>query len=395
MHPGRSLNVILALIAVCGVIALALAFGLIRSTDRPTPQEREQAAEQLWRREFGDPAELLAAFPATTDNEAAAVVTELSRTLDRDAGGAPAAAIRTYVVDELARLGGQIAAPPPIVRTFLDAHRGALDAVVDIPATAGPIVWRRDLSRSLGELAPDTRLFGLHRMLMARALSQWHAGDASAADRTLLAGWALVAGLRERPDVTSQLLAVSLMHGHSGALRRVPVNPAPWRRRLAEHDFRASYLTATRVDARVMLRELSAGTDPGDRLGRADFLEATVPFLVEQRDAPIDDEVRDGRKENAAGSPGAILAEGVKPGILRGMVAVTQLMVELELLDRVLDAREQKARLGRWPAALSQSAASRLPGAAWLYAVTRDGRLTIAFRRRPGDVPTVRFDSTW
>jgi hypothetical protein len=55
--------------------------------------------------------------------------------------------------------------------------------------------------------------------------------------------------------------------------------------------------------------------------------------------------------------------------------------VDLELTDRILRAREERARLGRWPEALPDFEPSRLKDARWVYSVSASGELTICLSR--------------
>jgi hypothetical protein len=82
-------------LAVCFLIAVAAVFGLAKGIpfvcnaiemDRHARKAllREPAAEQDWRRELGDPATTLSAFPRREDSESATRLIELARSVGID-----------------------------------------------------------------------------------------------------------------------------------------------------------------------------------------------------------------------------------------------------------------------------------------------------------------------
>lgn len=363
---------------------------------------RESAAESEWRREFGDPNRALAEFPAHDDNQAALRLVDLARSvgisLARPEGRprpwveSPAErdlnrAVAEYVDAELTRTGGEVGPPPATVREFFAARGRELDEIVRFLATSERPSWRVDVS--LGPEAPVPNVLPqlrLQRLLVAEALNRAHLGrDIQGTERVFDASWALNASLRDRPDVISQLVAISIARLQVGLARRVPVDPERWRARLSDHDYRASLLRAMEVESIAALRDLPAGSSPSERTSRADFLDVKRTFLAALRDSPVSD----GPLEIPA-RKADVKSRSLSAGGVMGMLAPTlagsvrradRLIVDTELTVKVLEARMLRARLGRWPAEIPNIEASRVTGERWTYRVDRDGRMAIFFSR--------------
>jgi hypothetical protein len=365
---------------------------------------REPAAEQEWRREFGDPAKTLSAFPRREDSESATRLIELAHPLgiemarpkdgqtpprESNTARALTQAIRDYGSAELGRPGGSVSPPPEAVRIFLQARDRDIDAIVNSLSSAETPVWKSDVS--LGAEAPIPNLLGqmrLQRLLVAQALSRARVGQEDEAERVLRASWSLNASLRDRPDVMSQLIAIAIARMQVGLARRISVDPASWLARFAEHDYRPSVLRALEAQALGGLRQLPIRSSRQDRASRVDFLDLWRTFLVNLRDSPVEDGPienldRTYLKDHDRKSEAAIVATIVMPNLANAVRRADRLIIDTELTEQILHARLLKARLRNWPTGLSKFSASRMTGARWIYSVGTDGRLTVSFSREP------------
>src|ERR1700737_1022097 len=286
-------------LALCLLLAGAALFGLAKGIpfvcnaiemNRHARKAalREPGAEQDWRREFGDPARTLSAFPRREEREAATRLIELAHSVGiemarpkegqkppRESNSAKklTEAIRDYGNAELGRPGGSVSPPPEAVRIFLEASGPDIDTILNLLSSPEPPVWKSDVC--LGGEAPIPNLLGqmrLQRLLVARALSRAHVGQEGEAERVLRASWSLNASLRDRPDVMSQIIAIAIARMQVGLARRISVSPAAWLAGCAEHDLRASVLRALEVQALGGLRQLPIGSSRRDRASRVDFL---------------------------------------------------------------------------------------------------------------------------
>jgi hypothetical protein len=300
---------------------------------------REPAAEHDWKEEFGDPVETLAAFPKGEDSETAVRLIALAKAAgvdmtrpqgkehfphEHDPDEAARTAIHEYVDAETTKTGGPVAEPPPVVRDYLASHEKALGEVVEYLSRNEPPVWKSDVA--LGFDAPVPNLRGhirLQRLLEARALILASAGDLEAAEQTVTAAWSLNKSLRDRPEITSQLVAISVARTQVGLLRRLAVDPVVWRERLNEHDYRASVLEALVVETDAFVYRLLPGSSTSQRGQLADLLDDDRAFLSGLRDAPIGDGafLEAAKAPVDPDSPQAIIAEIKRPNLTNAMGA--------------------------------------------------------------------------
>ena len=100
--------------------------------------------------------------------------------------------------------------------------------------------------------APIPNLLGhldLQRLLLADALACGERGDDRCGLDDLDASWQLNRALRDDPILITQLIAISVTRLQIGTLRQLGQVPANWEKRLAEHDFRQSFLSSLRFEA--------------------------------------------------------------------------------------------------------------------------------------------------
>jgi hypothetical protein len=363
---------------------------------------REPGAREDWQKEFGDPDRTLAAFPDRDDDEVAIRLIALARPLgvDLTRPANPTAwtrprpreafessrAVGSYVEREVTRPGGEVEPPPDVVRSYLEKRTGEIREVVALLLKSEPPSWK--VRVSLGYGAPIPNLLGLlrlQRVLAAEALNQARAGRADEVEQVFQASWNLNASLRDRPDLISQLIAVGVVRMQAGLARRIPLDPARWRRTFAEHDYRSSLLRSIEVESIGGARTFRSAS-AWDRASRADFLDSRRALLVLLRDAPVSDgEAAIAKDPDSSDSPplspGAVVESISMTNLASAMRRVDRLTIDLELTDRILQARAVKAALGRWPDAIPGLEASRMPGEHWTYVRSADGRVTISFSR--------------
>jgi hypothetical protein len=376
---------------------------------------REPAAVEAWRKEFGDPAETLAALPTHDDNATALRLVELAPgtgvNLKTPESGALAKAIAAYVTAESMKTGGAVDPPPDAVRSYLDAHRAALDAVVDLLTHAEAPAWKTGEWPTTPDSTPVFGLRLLSSVLAAEALDQSSRGRDATADRALVAAWQLNASVREYPHEIEQLWAADITSTQASLARRVAIDLASWRVRLGEHDYHRSLMRALVVHTDRM--RFSAPASPLIAFGRsllfgqmergahADYLDLMRTHLVQLRDQSVTARPAGG---NDVFDTNAMLRQGWSlgttvalqwlPGLDRAWLGMDCVMLQLELTDRVLQARQQKARLGRWPAAIPDLETSRMAGVHWIYLVGQDGRMSISLDQPIQYTgPPLRFES--
>jgi hypothetical protein len=375
---------------------------------------REPGALRDWTEEFGSPDKTLATFPDQGDNEVANRLIELARSLGVDLTRTkpqqprlvePAGeralnqAVSDYYRSELVKTGGEVGPPDETLRAALEGCRPEIGAIINLLSDSTPAAWETRILAAFD--APIPNLSGqihLLKVLAAEALNRARLGQTSEAERAVDASWALNSSLRDRPDLASQLIAVSIARIQVGLVRRIPVDPVSWSVRFSEHDYRASLLKAIEVESISALHVFAQGSSWSDCASRADFLDLRRALLVRLRDSPVSDGPASDLPTERR-SPGGIIESIMAPNLVSAMRRVDRLIVDQELTERLLAVRLLKARLGHWPDDVSNLKSSRLKRAHWNYAVSPDGRMAISLSREahwedlPGAALPLRYES--
>jgi hypothetical protein len=362
---------------------------------------REPAAVEAWQKEFGDPAATLAAIPLHGDNATAASLRALGPGAGVNFTGSvgdapPARAIGAYVSAEEIKTGGPVGPPPDAVRSYLETHQPGVDAIVDLLTHGERPAWK---NMDWWYKPPDIPLVAIKQLngiLAARALADSSRGRAADAERALLASWQLSGSTRESPELVGQLFAEDITTVPAILARRLTVDNGSWLVRLGEADDPGRML----IRAMVVHGSLMFSKDNSQmgRAARADYLDLEGAELVRLRDLPVTapqlpafskaDAMRDGW------SAGAIIAVMAQAGDQRMWLGASIAMLQIELTDRVLHARQLRVQLGRWPAATPDIEASRLGGVHWVYRVGQDGRMSISISQPLESTgPPLRFES--
>lgn len=315
--------------------------------------------------------------------------------------GRTRAALTKWTTNESERPEASVEAPPPAVAAYLSGHGPEIDALEASLVTGPAPEWAEDPALLFG--APVPNMAGhlqLHALLLARALSRAAAGDTAGAERSVLASWNLAGPERQRADVVSRSIAWVATHLELGVLRKLSVDPAPWRGRIAAWDPRDSVRRSWALEAwtswQAARRTPGASGVSGARAGPLAALmarparrqeaaalldgwrtmtEAAVKSPVSDGDgASLAAEFRKGMGRWAAAAP-------TVPGLAGAWKRADRLVLEAELTNKVFDIRSGRAASGAWPASIPGIEASKAENVKWIYSVTPEGRASIATNR--------------
>ena len=362
---------------------------------------REPGAIADWRQEFGDPDALLASYARGEDNATAERLVAMAKPLGIElqgllAGQFDATPFYKYVTDEAAtRAGAPPDAPSGGVRAFLDAHEPELIAVVDELTTADAPVWKCDISSVVPQ--SSVSLLGVHilnSVLASEALAKASRGWTKDADRTMRAAWALMRSIRGQPQMIGEFAGMRLATTDTEVVRHLDVDPAVWRPMLGEYDYPAAFERSVEVEAAVRLRADGASSMTA-RAFRADYLDGMRANLLHTRTVSLTDAPSALQDMNTLpmSEPGREVALIAGPGLDRGRQAAQGVMLDFELTDRVLEARQEKTKTGRWPDALPNVASAQVPGAEWVYATDADGVISISLNRTLPSYLQLKFEA--
>ena len=198
---------------------------------------------------------------------------EVSRREAEGKRSAQRKAINDYLRVQFERSGNEIDAPPPVAAEYLDSHRVPLDDTRDFLLSGTPIVW--DTKVTLGFEMPIPNLLGhmdLHRALLARGLDKARNNDPKAWDE-LRASWELNRGLRSRPDLISQPIALATTRMSNAAARKMPLPVPEWFKEVQSFDYLAAMASSQQAEAWA-IRNL--------RFGKPDLRESSGIEYVKQ-----------------------------------------------------------------------------------------------------------------
>lgn len=308
-------------------------------------------------------------------------------------------ALTKWATGEAERPEAAVEAPPPAVAAFLTGHAAALDAI-EVALVGGPAPeWAQDTSLLFAAPAPN--LAGhlqLHMVLLGRSLARAAAGDTAGADRALLASWNFAAPQRSRVDIPGRSIAFLATHLQLGVLRKLGTEPAPWRARIAALDPRAWVRNGWAFEAwrvwkagRRLAAEAPASggwlaglaARPREKLAGAALLDGWRAMSEAAAKSPVSD----GDAKAVAEAFQAAAGNWASPGMPAVVVAAgalrraDRIALEAELTGKVFDVRARRDPSGAWPSEVPGIEASKAPTVKWTYAVTAEGRASVATTR--------------
>ncbi|HEY9805805.1 MAG TPA: hypothetical protein V6D04_04505 [Candidatus Obscuribacterales bacterium] len=113
----------------------------------------------------------------------------------------------------------------------------------------------------------------LQRLLVIDALEKNRLGQTEAAIADVEASWKLNEALRDRPELSSQVVALVVAKTQAGTLRKIKQLPPVWQQRLMEHDYRQSFLVALNWESWLV----------ADSIRNTDVLAQSQPLAWSQR----------------------------------------------------------------------------------------------------------------
>jgi hypothetical protein len=419
---GRS-GAVLTIVA--GALAMVLALFVILTS---LASYKSVTVERRWADTLGTREEFLARHPPTEANAEALELERLSAALGIDTaprhqddrarpepGAGMSGELKKTAGDwrdaQLGRDHRRIDRPPAGVVAFLAERAETLAALRDHLIDGATPRW--EMRMELNEQAPIPNLLGhidLQKLLVTDALVRVHGGDTAGAQRSLEAGWRLMQALRDSPILISQLIAIADARMLAAALRQLEQPAAAWSRRLAEHDFRASFLEAMRYEGWVWTQY-----EDGTLAGAGDVGPMTRLFGGVAKPywslcvADASDAWRE-RLDRLAGVRGICdydlslygadlkidlprwnqIGKIVVPNLAGAVHPLGRLELELELTARLLELERSASSPG-------DARSDACPRDRWIYETGEDGSMGLGLDREPdwsgqrGHGPVSRF----
>lgn len=180
-----------------------------------------------------------------------------------------------YVVSQSRKPTDEIDEAPAKLQNYLKNHRADLDALYSLVQRSEVPHWETDIA--LLSRAPAPAVF-YHRQLQGLIaldiLEKTRKGETASAQAALEASGKINQSLRDRTELLSQLVAISILKLQAEAIRKMKNVPENWRQRLTVTGWQAPFLLAMEFDAVVMSKNV---TDPSS-LGEPRWDRWVNPF---------------------------------------------------------------------------------------------------------------------
>jgi hypothetical protein len=260
--------------------------------------------------------------------------------------------ISDYIEAQLVRSDDHVDVPPPELADFLRDHERQLNAVTDLLLSA-PVLWPMHIERGARAPLPNLRAhLRLTRLLVSRALvrSSWN---------DLRAASALQRALWTRPEMLSQLIAMSSTRIILAAARKLPAPVPSWSGELMRFDVQRSVIAAMQWEAWLVRQELQGSGDarsvrdrlediimkPFDHVVAGDYdelLRRAAIDLEKSRQCAFDGEAFD-RRMGSQMPFWDVVTHLASPNLGAAWQRVARLTAERELTERILSMRSGRA----------------------------------------------------
>ncbi|MEO8430119.1 MAG: hypothetical protein ABI592_01330 [Acidobacteriota bacterium] len=301
----------------------------------------------------------------------------------------------TYLSAEIASPREHIGDPSPDVLRYFDNHSAVLDEIRAVLLGEADISWEVDVSQGVRGPAPNLLgIIRMERLLLARALLEARGGRADEALRTVEASWRLNEALASRPELISQLVAVSGARLLAGVLRKIDAPAFGWAERLRSGSILAGTVAAFENEVWEVSSDRSDLTGEEGVFGRA-LQRIGEEFRSRSRcgwtSSALQEIAAEAFRAEAQDEDDPIFPIAM-PSLLGSLVRVARFEVDAELTALVVDARiERDAVRGRhWPGRLLTLGSGVCPKQAWTYTVLKSGTVRIAFEGSFPEDPSPR-----
>ena len=305
-----------------------------------------------------------------------------------------------HVVSQSRKPTDDIDEAPAKLQDYLKNRRADLDALYSLLQRSGMPRWETDIA--LLSRAPIPALF-YHRQLQGLIaldiLERTRKGETAAAQAAFEVSWKINQSLRERPELLSQMIALSVLELQMGALRKMKHVPDMWQKRIALAAWQESFWRAMELDAVVLSRDMTDTVTPvrsarwfdlliNSPLGRplrrlagTEMLEVSheALFLIRNNSfCALSPQLAADRLE-ASRSSWSMGTQFAYTSYLRAWSRMMEAMTRLELTAKILQAKEARnsSTTPGWPNQLAEMKSLVCPEAQWVHEITSDGRIKL------------------
>lgn len=307
----------------------------------------------------------------------------------------------SYIHYHQTRVADEVDVPPEKLRRYLKSKEAVLAAIrthilkSEVPRWATDLSWI-ETGDTEYPLPSYLDAVNLQRLLALDILEKNRLGQTKPMLESLEVSWKLNQSLRNSPILIGQLLSVMTARIHAGVMRKLNGLPPEWQQRLLEHDYRKSLLTS--LDGEDFLMYTASKRSPlYQEFEGIIFLDPAVRTYLRLGaigTIKVHREIyAQLSKENVCSFDIDSLSEklgwwdpgrnSLYPNMSSQWRKSGRLMLEFEMTQKILQAKEFAAKQGKWPQSLPGLESSVCPGYKWIYKVSPDGTMSISLSQTP------------
>jgi hypothetical protein len=174
--------------------------------------------------------------------------------------------VPAYVLSHLRKPSDDLEEAPVELQRYLHTHRADLDDLYSLIQRGDIPRWETDFTQLVR--APVPQLFyhrQLQGLIVLDILEKTGRGEHESALRALESSWRINQSLRDRIDLLSQMVAVSVLRLQAEVMRKMENIPPEWQQRLSTAPWQESFQRAMEFDAVVLSRNVTDLNSPGER----------------------------------------------------------------------------------------------------------------------------------
>lgn len=341
--------------------------------------------------------------------------------------------LRRFLQAQTHKVSGPLAVLPPDLQAYLTAHQDSLVTVQSHILKSEAPQWEMDFERMFELDYPfpgqvNTR--NVQSLLLLSVIDRTQQGQPAQALMALEASWRLNQAILQRPDLVSKISADIVSVHQAGLLRYLQDVPPFWQSRLSQQAQHQSVLEGYRFETWLQYESSQASllpaisrpktakarSQPGSKATAmlSYWFSPVYSFQLSSVKAAstthraLDRLAALNVCATSQSMAEQILTQAALPQTDRSSALVPKAWAKwwklagdralaIELTQKVLQAKQQLAATGHWPADLPDLTSQTCPGEHWIYELSDDRAtvtLSLSTRLSPDPEVPLRYEST-
>ncbi len=324
--------------------------------------------------------------------------------------------LKHFLKTQSAKTSGPLGPIPEHLSTYLD-HHAELILTIQAHLLEQPVPqWDMTLDHMFDPAYPHPGFFNvrnLQEVLLISAIDYNDHGQHLEMVKTLEASWRLNQALLQRPDLTAKVSVSAVSDLQTGLLRHLDNVPEAWQTRLVQQAQQQSVIEGQQFEAWLQYKvqqesltasaqRLEASTSLGDKLASTLFYWFSPAHIIQLRTFDTIETMHQSLGQLKSLKVCAIPQDAVeqvleqqKTAKWNGAIAINSKVwarrwkvagdraLNLELTQKVLQAKQLRKETGEWPTELPNMASATCPDEHWSYILSKDNIATFTFSNEP------------